>query len=524
MERAADEYSRRVESQIRQYESEPEIHDLPGMFHLWANSFLALRMRAVFGVSGTADFYAGFIAEAIANTGVGRVLSIGAGDATTEIAVARALRARGIAEFRIDCLEISPVLVARADAAIRRHEVTDLVRASLCDINEWRPDASYGAVIAHHSLHHIVALERVFDGIDAALADGGYFLTQDMIGRNGHMRWPETLAALRHIWRELPGRFKYNHQLRRFEDDYEDWDCSTEGFEGIRAQDILPLCVERFSFRRFLAWGGLVEVLLDRNFGPNFDPADPFDREIVRSTQVLEDRLIDEGHTKPTSMAAVMVKRGAGSAPIVFRRRTPEFCVRSPIAAAPSLPPLRWQLPESASGRSARLPRLSTDPVALDFGRPSSVAGLKRTGWYPPEPEVGGSWSRGRCATLALHRGEWPARPVFLHFQLSPYVAPGGAQEIEVSINGSIAAVWRFTDGMDALCEKRIAVGPDTAAEEIEAEGDLLIAFQIRQPRDPSADGGEDMRPLGFLLRHLTIAPALTGELPDSADPAAWDR
>jgi hypothetical protein len=32
------------------------------------------------------------------------------------------------------------------------------------------------------------------------------------------------------------------------------------------------------------------------------------------------------------------------------------------------------------------------------------------------------------------------------------------------------------------------------------------------------------MRPLGFLLRHLTIAPASPGELPDSDDPAARNR
>jgi len=33
------------------------------------------------------------------------------------------------------------------------------------------------------------------------------------------------------------------------------WDCSKQGFEGIRAQDILPLLVKKFSFRSFLGFG-----------------------------------------------------------------------------------------------------------------------------------------------------------------------------------------------------------------------------------------------------------------------------
>jgi len=326
------DYSSRAEAQIRQYESQQNIHDLPGIFHLWSNSYLNLRLRSVFGAASPTEFYVNFILESFGRTEVNRVLSIGAGDAAIEIDIANALRARGLTGFRIDCLELSPILVERAAAAIRQHGLLEEMSALVSDINQWRPSATYGAVMAHHSLHHIADLEHVFAAIDTALAPDGYFVTQDMIGRNGHMRWPETLAVVKHIWQQLPIGFKYHHQLQRLEHEYDNWDCSTEGFEGIRAQDILPLCLEHFKFRRFLGWGGLVEIFLDRGFGPNFDPADPFDREIVRRTQVLEDRLIDDGCTKPTMMAAVMVKK-ASEPPIVFRGRTPEFCVRRPIAA-----------------------------------------------------------------------------------------------------------------------------------------------------------------------------------------------
>ena len=40
------DYSTRAEAQIRQYEAQPEIHDLPAIFHLWSNSFLCRRRAA----------------------------------------------------------------------------------------------------------------------------------------------------------------------------------------------------------------------------------------------------------------------------------------------------------------------------------------------------------------------------------------------------------------------------------------------------------------------------------------------
>src|SRR5205085_10253982 len=122
--------------------------------------------RSVFGTSDTAEFYAGFILESFEHTGVRRVLSVGAGDGSIEIGVANALRARGATGFRIDCLELSPVLVERAEKSIRQNDLTQQVFPQVCDINQWQPDASYGAVMAHHSLHHIVELEHLFGAID----------------------------------------------------------------------------------------------------------------------------------------------------------------------------------------------------------------------------------------------------------------------------------------------------------------------------------------------------------------------
>ena len=69
--------------------------------------------------------------------------------------------------------------------------------------------------------------------------------------------------------------------LAQFENTFINHDCSTVGFEGIRAQDILPLLLDRFQFHRFAAWGGLLDIFVDRAFGHNLSSEKPFDREFI---------------------------------------------------------------------------------------------------------------------------------------------------------------------------------------------------------------------------------------------------
>ncbi len=110
------------------------------------------------------------------------------------------------------------------------------------------------ACLAHHSLHHLVELELLFEQVTTWLAPEGAFVAVDMIGRNGHMRWPETLAIVRDIWTGLPDRLKWDRMFGRLDRWFENWDCSIEGFEGIRAQDILPLLLRGgFRFERFIS-------------------------------------------------------------------------------------------------------------------------------------------------------------------------------------------------------------------------------------------------------------------------------
>ena len=137
----------------------------------------------------------------------------------------------------------------------------------------------------------------------------GAFVVADMIGRNGHMRWPETLAIVRHIWAQLPDRLKWDRGLNRLDRWYENWDCSVEGFEGVRAQDILPLLLARFQFEKFAATHGVADVFVERRFGQNIDVTDAADVTFLDQLCRLQQDLVRRGYIKPVQIVAVLRNR-----------------------------------------------------------------------------------------------------------------------------------------------------------------------------------------------------------------------
>ncbi|MGB5487394.1 MAG: methyltransferase domain-containing protein, partial [Lysobacterales bacterium] len=196
------------------------------------------------------------------------------------------------------------------------------------DFNAWKPAKDYEIVMANQSLHHVLNLEGLFDAVLRSLSSDGLFLISDMIGRNGHMRWPEAMDKLKPFWDELPESYHFNRLLRRHETHYINHDCSTEGFEGIRAQDILPLLLERFNFSFFFPYANIVFVFIDRPFGHNFDAKAEWDRDFIDRVHAVDEEGLLSGELKPTSMLAVLTKRDAE---IILRHPslTPHYCVRN---------------------------------------------------------------------------------------------------------------------------------------------------------------------------------------------------
>lgn len=324
-----DDYANRVRQQIDQYRN-VNIHDLPEIFHYWSNKYLKPVIQDVFGCERFSDVYAKQFQRAFAITNNRTIVSLGAGDASVEVEIAQNLLERGERDFQIVCTELSDHLIKRGIEHARQGGVSMHIRYAEADLNVWKPSDPCAAFMANQSLHHFVELERIFDLVALYLAPGGRFVTNDTIGRNGHLRWPETRAITEYFWQQLSEQYKYNHQLQRFESpNFIDWDCSSEGFEGIRAENILPLLVERFGFTHFAAWGGLPDTFLDRGFGHNYSPTNQQHCEFIDTLQAVNSSLTKAGFIKPTQMFAVMV-RDKNSPCRVFEGLTPLKAVRDP--------------------------------------------------------------------------------------------------------------------------------------------------------------------------------------------------
>jgi SAM-dependent methyltransferase len=256
-----------------------------------------------------------------------RIVNLGSGNCEVELTLAKALLQKGHSNFTIECVDLNPAMLARGEKLAQDTGVHEFLRFTVADINAIRLAGMYDVVIACHALHHFVALEHIFDEIKAHLHPHGYFLTHDMIGRNGHMRWPEALEVVHAFWDELPESLRYNQLLRRHEPQYINFDCSSEGFEGIRAQDILPLLVEKFHFVLFVPFGNVIDIFVDRCFGHNFDLQDSWAIDFIDRVQAKDQALIEAGTIKPTHMYAAM-RSGDVTEPLFHKHLTPAFCVR----------------------------------------------------------------------------------------------------------------------------------------------------------------------------------------------------
>jgi SAM-dependent methyltransferase len=323
------EYRRRAGQELARFDAELDVHALPAIFHYWSNRYLRPVLES-FGFAHPDDFFARQFEAVAARTGRRlRAISIGAGNGDTEIRIAKLLLERGIDGFHVDCLDLNPTMLARGVELARVEGVSDHVGFVQGDFNRWAPQGRYDVVMANQSLHHVVALESLFDAVHGALANDGAFVVSDMIGRNGHQRWPEALAIVQEFWRELPRERRWNLQLRRHEEAFLNWDCAVEGFEGIRAQDILPLLRARFGFELFVAWGNVVDPFIDRSFGHHFDAGGEDDRAFIDRVHARDEAAILAGAVKPTHMLATL-RRDRAIATRSWRHLTPAFCTRDP--------------------------------------------------------------------------------------------------------------------------------------------------------------------------------------------------
>lgn len=324
------EYAQRIAAEKSSFDDCLNVHDLPDIFHYWSNKHLAPKKLHPFGITDPEQFYFLYTQQFHSQyTGQKiEIASVGCGNCDMEVRLAKRLIESEITNFQIDCIDINEVMLERGKILAKQLKIEDYINPIQGDFNHWKPIKKYHLVIANQSLHHVLELEELFDTIKNCLHPNGFFLTSDMIGRNGHQRWPEALIHVQEFWQELPSQYRFNRLLKRHEPAYINHDCSTEGFEGVRSQDILPLLIKNFSFELFIPFANLVMVFIDRPFGHNFNIENDWDRDFIDRVHAKDEELILSGEIKPTQMLAAMCLRPTKTK-LVNPELTPEFCVRA---------------------------------------------------------------------------------------------------------------------------------------------------------------------------------------------------
>ena len=325
-------YEDRLNSERDRFDQELDVNALPPIFHYWSHTHLK-PLFDEFDITHPDDWFAEHLYAAAAHdpSGKHRFASIGAGNCDTEVRVAVRLKQLGLQDFVIECLDLSASMLDRGKAMAIAEGVGEHLCFVQADLNGWRATHLYSGFMANQSLHHIVNLEQLFAEVRVGMAKQGAFVISDIIGRNGHLRWPESLDSVHAFWRELPDSYRYNRLLDRHEELYENWDCSHVGFEGVRAQDILPLLLENFNFHRFIGFGNVMDPFVDRAFGHNFNPELDWDRDFIDRIHAHDESGFADGSLTPTHMFAV-VTTDARPLPRYSRGISPEASVRNPAA------------------------------------------------------------------------------------------------------------------------------------------------------------------------------------------------
>jgi SAM-dependent methyltransferase len=336
-------YKSRVASQIAQYAETINMHELPEIFHFWSHNYLLPALVTVFESNTIIDVYI----SACTSISSGRflnILSIGCGDGSIEIDVAKDLITRNLGDFLITGVDLSPILLERFRKRVEELRLGKYFLIVETDLNSGQVHGPFDVIMANHSLHHIIELEKLFEFSYRELRDDGIFATCDMIGRNGHMRWPESRAVIEMFWPLLKPKQRYHHQLRRLDETFVDHDCSADGFEGIRSQDILPLLLQKFQPLKFVGAGGFIDLMIDRGYGHGFDPNDPDDLRLIRCMADLNEIMLDSGRIKPTLMLAHFVKYPCDE--VSYRGRTAANCVRHVVPEFDHKPQVEITVPK----------------------------------------------------------------------------------------------------------------------------------------------------------------------------------
>ena len=299
-------YDDKINEELQIFNKYIDIHELPEAFHYCSNKYLRKQLMDSIGVPSFETLIIKYIEILKADKDEKniRICSLGSGNCDTEIGIIIDCDFKG----KIYCYDVNLDMLEKGRKLANDKDLHNLEFID-CDINDILLNQKFDIVLAYHSLHHFVKLEHIFNEVNKCMTSKSFFIISDMIGRNGHMFWDNTLEICNAIWNIFPKELKYNVILQKYFEERIQWDCSTEGFEGIRAQDILLLLDEKFKFKDFAPFFAIMNRFTDRDFGQNFDLTNNFHISLLDMICNFDDFALKNRILRPTQLLATMVKK-----------------------------------------------------------------------------------------------------------------------------------------------------------------------------------------------------------------------
>jgi 2-polyprenyl-3-methyl-5-hydroxy-6-metoxy-1,4-benzoquinol methylase len=291
-----------------QYQSET----LPPIFGYWSHRYLAPSAERL-GIDSPEAFYLKHIVHSAATGHVpARVLSVGTGAGSMELALAEHLKAAGIAA-RIHCLDFNPALMQSAAAAAQKRQLEALMSFQTLDCNQPFVLPEQDVIIVNQFFHHVTELETLCRSLRGSLAADGVLVSSDIIGRNGHLLWPDVESEVQQVWSTLPAAQRHDRHFNATLARYRPINHAAYSNEGTRAQDIVRCLLAEFDFEMFFSFGAAVVPFIERRIGFNFDPDREQDRELIDRVQSIDASALASSRYPGANMIAALRHHGCVS-------------------------------------------------------------------------------------------------------------------------------------------------------------------------------------------------------------------
>jgi ubiquinone/menaquinone biosynthesis C-methylase UbiE len=224
-----------------------------------------------------------------------RVLTLGCGSGECE----RGLAKHNIARLH-DAIDVAEGAIEKAKRAAEGHGFTH-IQYSVGDLNQLTLEPNtYDVIFGISSIHHVAALEHLFDQVRTALKPSGYFFLNEFIGPSRFQWSDEQLRLANEILEGLPLAYRRSvtkpgelkaavvrptiEQMR-----------TADPSEAIRSAEIVPLLGRYFDIVEFKGYGGSLLHLILEDIAGNFRSADAESMRWFNRITETEDRLIASG-------------------------------------------------------------------------------------------------------------------------------------------------------------------------------------------------------------------------------------